>query len=79
VNQQDTLAVFKASTKEDFKDVISLLPENTPLPASDKMTYLLARLEIHKENDIHTSLQQVRFTNRMTSTCHCSRSDSQRE
>jgi hypothetical protein len=27
-------------------DVITLLPENTPLPASDKMTYLLARLEV---------------------------------
>jgi hypothetical protein len=26
--------------------VIGLLPENTPLPASDKMTYLLARLEV---------------------------------
>lgn len=46
MNQHDTLAVFKACTKEDFKDVISLLPENTPLPASDKMTYLLARLEV---------------------------------
>lgn len=33
-------------SKEDFKDVIGLLPENTPLPASDKMTYLLARLEV---------------------------------
>ncbi len=46
VNQCDTLAVFKACTKEDFRDVITLLPENTPLPASDKMTYLLARLEV---------------------------------
>jgi hypothetical protein len=26
--------------------VVGLLPENTPLPASDKMTYLLARLEL---------------------------------
>ena len=46
VNTADTLSVFKATTKEDFRDVISLLPENTPLPASDKMTYLLARLEV---------------------------------
>ncbi|GFH15116.1 kinesin-like protein [Haematococcus lacustris] len=46
VNTMDTLAVFKAVSKEDFKDVIGLLPENTPLPASDKMTYLLARLEV---------------------------------
>ena len=29
-----------------LQDVIGLLPENTPLPASDKMTYLLARLEV---------------------------------
>jgi hypothetical protein len=35
-------------SKEDFKDVIGLLPENTPLPASDKMTYLLARLEVRE-------------------------------
>ena len=33
-------------SKEDFQDVVSLLPENTPLPASEKMTYLLARLEV---------------------------------
>ena len=31
---------------EDFQDVVGLLPENTPLPASEKMTYLLARLEV---------------------------------
>ena len=48
VNQHDTLAVFKAASKEDFKDVIALLPENTPLPASDKMTYLLARLIVSR-------------------------------
>lgn len=48
VNVNDTLAVFKAVSKEDFKDVIGLLPENTPLPASDKMTYLLARLEVSR-------------------------------
>lgn len=46
VNQQDTLAVFKAVSVEDFGDVASLLPPNTALPAADKMTYLLARLEV---------------------------------
>lgn len=46
VNQQDTLAVFKAVSVEDFGDVASLLPRNTALPAADKMTYLLARLEV---------------------------------
>ncbi|KXZ47277.1 hypothetical protein GPECTOR_36g129 [Gonium pectorale] len=59
VNQHDTLAVFKACTKEDFKDVISLLPENTPLPASDKMTYLLARLEINPGRDMTAALLNV--------------------
>ncbi|EFJ50779.1 inversion kinesin InvA [Volvox carteri f. nagariensis] len=59
VNQHDTLAVFKACTKEDFKDVISLLPENTPLPASDKMTYLLARLEVNPGRDMAAALLTV--------------------
>lgn len=61
VNQHDTLAVFKAATKEDFKDVIGLLPENTPLPASDKMTYLLARLEVGQQGgrDLAAALLQV--------------------
>ncbi|MEW5319130.1 MAG: hypothetical protein WDW38_010300 [Sanguina aurantia] len=59
VNQYDTLSVFKACTKEDFEDVIGLLPENTPLPASDKMTYLLARLEVHPGRDIPASLSLV--------------------
>ncbi|PNW77017.1 hypothetical protein CHLRE_10g418950v5 [Chlamydomonas reinhardtii] len=59
VNQHDTLAVFKACTKEDFKDVISLLPENTPLPASDKMTYLLARLEVNPGRDMAAALLSV--------------------
>ncbi|KAG2492591.1 hypothetical protein HYH03_009252 [Edaphochlamys debaryana] len=59
VNQHDTLAVFKACTKEDFKDVISLLPENTPLPASDKMTYLLARLEVNPGRDMTAALLTV--------------------
>jgi hypothetical protein len=46
VNQQDTLAVFKAVSVEDFGDVAGLLPPNTALPAADKMTYLIARLEV---------------------------------
>ncbi|WIA34627.1 hypothetical protein OEZ86_012944 [Tetradesmus obliquus] len=46
VNQNDTLAVFRAVSTEDFADVASLLPPNTALPAADKMTYLLARLEV---------------------------------
>ena len=33
-------------SKEDFQDVVSLMPENTPLPASERMAYLLARLEV---------------------------------
>jgi hypothetical protein len=33
-------------SKEDLQDVVSLLPENTPLPACKRMTYLLARLEV---------------------------------
>ena len=48
VNHSDVLAVFKAISKEDFQDVVGLLPQGTPLPASDKMTYLLARLEVRK-------------------------------
>ena len=39
------VSVFKAVTEEDLMDVVRLLPENTALPASDKMTYLVARLE----------------------------------
>ena len=48
VNHTDVLAVFKASSKEDFQDVVGLLPQGTPLPASDKMTYLLACLEVRR-------------------------------
>ncbi|GFH28695.1 kinesin-like protein, partial [Haematococcus lacustris] len=59
VNTMDTLAEFKAVSKEDFKDVIGLLPENTPLPASDKMTYLLARLEVNSQRDLPAALQRV--------------------
>ena len=51
VNHTDVLAVFKAISKEDFQDVVGLLPQGTPLPASDKMTYLLARLEVRKGID----------------------------
>jgi hypothetical protein len=51
VNQQDTLAVFKAVSVEDFGDVASLLPPNTALPAADRMTYLLARLEVRPWHD----------------------------
>lgn len=46
VNHSDTLAVFRAVSPEDFADVAGLLPPNTALPAQDKMTYLLARLEV---------------------------------
>ncbi|GAX73057.1 hypothetical protein CEUSTIGMA_g510.t1 [Chlamydomonas eustigma] len=60
VNQNDVLAVFKAISKEDFQDVVGLLPQGTPLPASDKMTYLLARLESGSGNaDLQASLQRV--------------------
>lgn len=53
------LQVFKATTKEDFKDVVKLLPENTPLPASNKMTYLIARLELHPAVSIQERLALV--------------------
>eukprot|EP00879_Flechtneria_rotunda_P021695 GHRR01022875.1.p1 GENE.GHRR01022875.1~~GHRR01022875.1.p1 ORF type:complete len:1033 (+),score=433.02 GHRR01022875.1:114-3212(+) len=46
VNHDDTLSVFRAVSPEDFADVAGLLPSNTALPAADKMTYLVARLEI---------------------------------
>ena len=51
--------MFKATTKEDFKDVVKLLPENTPLPASNKMTYLIARLELHPAVSIQERLALV--------------------
>ena len=56
VNKHDVVSVFKATTKEDFKDVVKLLPENTPLPASNKMTYLIARLELHPNQGIEERL-----------------------
>ncbi|KAG1666691.1 hypothetical protein FOA52_013603 [Chlamydomonas sp. UWO 241] len=59
VNRTDVLSVFKAVTEEDYTDVMSLLPQGTSLPASDKMTYLLARLEVHKNLDIDKAVQKV--------------------
>jgi len=44
VNQNVAVTVHKACTKEDFEEVIALLPHNTPLPSSDRMIYLLARV-----------------------------------
>jgi kinesin family protein 4/21/27 len=59
VNKQDVVSVFKATSKEDFRDVVKLLPENTPLPASNKMTYLIARLEANPPDDLAANLEQV--------------------
>jgi hypothetical protein len=59
VNKHDVVSVFKATTKEDFKDVVKLLPENTPLPASNKMTYLIARLELNPAADIEGRIALV--------------------
>jgi len=59
VNRNDVLSVFKAITEEDFRDVMALLPQGTSLPASDKMTYLLARLEIHPRLNIDKAVQKV--------------------
>ena len=44
VNQNVAVTVHKACTKEDFDEVVALLPHNTPLPSSDRMIYLLARV-----------------------------------
>jgi hypothetical protein len=46
VNKADSMAVFMATTAEDFRDVVGLLPANSALPASDRMSYLLGRLEV---------------------------------
>lgn len=46
VNKNDSMAVFMAATAEDFTDVVGLLPANSALPASDRMSYLLGRLEV---------------------------------
>jgi hypothetical protein len=59
VNKHDVVSVFKATTKEDFKDVVKLLPENTPLPASNKMTYLIARLELNPAANIDERIAAV--------------------
>ena len=59
VNKHDAVSVFKATTKEDFKDVVKLLPENTPLPASNKMTYLIARLELSPDASIDERIASV--------------------
>ncbi|KAI8464145.1 MAG: P-loop containing nucleoside triphosphate hydrolase protein [Monoraphidium minutum] len=47
VNKHDSMAVFMAASAEDFRDVVGLLPANSALPASDKMSYLLGRLEVN--------------------------------
>lgn len=56
VNKFDTISVFRAMSREDFRDVVKLLPDNTPLPASDKMTYLIARLELAADWDMDQRL-----------------------
>ncbi len=53
VNEHNTIAVFTASTKEDFsyfRDVVGLLPANTPGTTTGKMTYLIARLEVSSQS-----------------------------
>ncbi|GMH43780.1 hypothetical protein BSKO_11714 [Bryopsis sp. KO-2023] len=59
INKKDVISIFKSCSREDYQDVMSLLPENTPLPASDRMTYLLSRLEIHENLDIHSAMNDV--------------------
>lgn len=59
VNQNDTLAVFMATTAEDFKDVAMLLPNNSSLPASNQMSYLLARLEVRRAEQQPMWLSQM--------------------
>lgn len=51
--------VFKAISKEDFEDVVKLLPENTPQLPSYNMTYLIARLELHPAASIQERLTLV--------------------
>ena len=51
--------VFKATTKEDFKDIVRLKPENALLPASKKMMYLVARLELRPATSIQERLVRV--------------------
>ena len=45
VNTRDSVAVFMATTAEDYDDVAGLRPADGALPAGDTMCYLLARLE----------------------------------
>lgn len=53
------ISVFKASTEEDYKDVMSLLPSETPLPASSLMTYLIARLETYPNLEIEKAIDKI--------------------
>ena len=48
-----------ATTAEDFLDVASLLPPNTALPAADKMTYLIARLEVSARSRERNNLDYI--------------------
>eukprot|EP00892_Ulva_mutabilis_P003551 jgi/Ulvmu1/1568/UM110_0031.1 len=62
VNEKDSVAVFKATTKEDFRDVVNVLPAmNTPLPA--KKMYLIARLELRPADSIQERLALVNEQN----------------
>ena len=45
--------------KEDFKDIVRLLPQHTKLPASKKMMYLVARLELRPATSIQERLALV--------------------
>ena len=51
--------VFKATMKEDFKDIVRLLPQHTKLPASKKMMYLVARLELRPATSFQERLALV--------------------
>lgn len=59
INKNDVISVFKSCSEEDYKDVMSLLPSDTPLPASSYMTYLVARLETHSNLDVDNALDQI--------------------
>jgi len=39
--------------------VVNLLPQGTPLPASERMSYLLARLEVNPHYDVRAALTRV--------------------
>ena len=51
--------VFKATLKEDFKDIVRLLPEDTPLRKTEKIVYLIARLELRPATSIQERLALV--------------------